>query len=145
MSVTDLPAVNAVLNTISAVLLSAGYVCIRRRAIAAHRACMAGAFSMSVAFLVSYLVYHASVGSVRFPGTGAARTVYLTILASHTILATFVPPLAVITLYRAGRGRYAQHRHIARWTLPVWLYVSVTGVVIYILLYQVYGATRPPA
>jgi len=143
VSVTDLPIVNALLNATSAVLLTVGWVLIRQRAVAAHRACMVAAFVVSVVFLVCYLVYHYAVGSVRFPGTGVARGVYLTILASHTILAVAVPPLALIALYRAWKGHFAQHRRIARWALPVWLYVSVTGVVIYVLLYQVYGA-RPP-
>jgi uncharacterized membrane protein YozB (DUF420 family) len=140
MSVYDLPALNASLNGVSAILLVAGYVCIRRRRIAAHRACMIAAFGVSVLFLISYLVYHAEVGSVRFPGTGAVRTLYLSILLTHTVLAALVPPLALITLYRALRADFARHRRIARWTFPIWLYVAITGVVIYVLLYVVYEA-----
>lgn len=140
MSVLDLPLLNALLNTTSAVLLGLGYVSIRRKAVAAHRFCMMAAFAVSVAFLISYLAYHSVAGSVRFPGTGAIRIVYLTILASHTVLAASVPPLALLALYRAARGRFVEHRRIARWALPVWLYVSVTGVAIYVLLYRVYGA-----
>ena len=136
MSVQDLPTVNAVLNCTSAVLLGLGYHCIRRRQVAAHRACMLGAFAVSVLFLVSYLTYHAQVGSVRFPGTGTLRVLYLTILVSHSLLAAVVPPLAVLTVYRALRGQVDRHRRVARWTLPIWLYVSVTGVVVYLMLYH---------
>lgn len=142
MSVTDLPTLNALLNATAAALLVAGWVFIRRRAVAAHRACMLAAFAVSVAFLASYLVYHAAVGSVRFPGAGLARALYLAVLASHTVLAAFVPPLALLALYRGLRGEFARHRRVARWTFPVWLYVSVTGVVIYVVLYLVYDA-RP--
>jgi putative membrane protein len=140
MSVRDLPSLNAALNGTSAVLLLLGYRFIRRRAISAHRACMLAAFTVSVAFLISYVVYHAQVGSVRFPGTGWARGVYFAILITHTMLAALVPPLAVVTLYRALRGSFERHRRLARWTFPIWLYVSVTGVVVYVMLYQVYGA-----
>jgi uncharacterized membrane protein YozB (DUF420 family) len=97
---------------------------------------MLAAFAVSVAFLVSYLIYHFNVGSVRFQRTGAIRTVYLSILATHTVLAAVVPPLAIVTLRRGLVGSYAQHRRIARWTLPIWLYVSVTGVVVYWMLYR---------
>jgi putative membrane protein len=134
--VHDLPAVNASLNALAAVLLVTGYVLIRRRHRIAHRNVMTAALACSVLFLTSYLVYHAQVGSVRFPGTGAARTVYLTILATHTVLAAAVPILAGITVARAWRRRYPQHKRLARWTLPIWLYVSVTGVVVYWMLYQ---------
>jgi uncharacterized membrane protein YozB (DUF420 family) len=140
MSVADLPSVNAALNGTSAVLLATGYVLIRRRHIAWHRLCMLAAFAVSIAFLTCYLVYHYQVGSVRFPGTGWVRGLYLTILITHTILAALVPPLAIITLTQALRARFARHRRIARWTLPIWFYVSVTGVVIYLMLYQWYGA-----
>ncbi len=131
---------NAALNAASAVLLMLGYRFIRRRQVHAHRACMLGAFGVSIVFLVSYLVYHYHVGSVRFPGTGWVRGVYFAILISHTILAALVPPLAVVTLYRALRGQFDRHRRLARWTLPIWSYVSVTGVVVYVMLYHVYGA-----
>ena len=131
-----LPTVNAVLNGTAGVLLTVGFYFIRQRRVAAHRACMMAAFSCSVLFLVSYLYYHSQVGSVRFPGTGVARTIYLSILLTHTILAAAVPFLASITLVQALRSRFDKHRRIARWTLPIWLYVSVTGVVIYWMLYQ---------
>jgi uncharacterized membrane protein YozB (DUF420 family) len=113
-----------------------GYALIRRRRIAAHRAVMIAAFSCSVLFLISYLTYHFQVGSVRFQGTGGVRTVYFTILLTHTVLAAAVPFLAVITLVRALRERFDRHRAIARWTLPIWLYVSVTGVAVYWMLYR---------
>jgi uncharacterized membrane protein YozB (DUF420 family) len=133
---TQLPTLNATLNGIAAVLLVIGWVLIRRRKIQAHRAVMLSAFACSILFLVSYLVYHYQVGSVRFQGTGAIRTVYFAILISHTLLATAVPFLAAITLFRALKERFAKHRAIARWTLPIWLYVSVTGVVVYWMLYR---------
>jgi putative membrane protein len=136
ISIHDLPAVNATLNAIAAVLLVAGYVLIRRRSIAAHRKVMLAAFATSSVFLTCYLIYHYNVGSVRFPRTGAIRTVYLSILATHTALAATVPPLAIITLSRGLRKRFDRHRKIARWTFPVWLYVSVTGVIVYLMLYQ---------
>ena len=132
----DLPTVNATLNAASAVLLVTGYVLIRQRRIAAHRAVMLTAFSCSVLFLISYLTYHFQVGSVRFQGTGGIRTLYFAILLSHTVLAALVPFLAVITLVRALRERFDRHRAIARWTLPIWLYVSVTGVAVYWMLYR---------
>jgi uncharacterized membrane protein YozB (DUF420 family) len=136
ISVHDLPIVNASLNATAAVLLVWGYILIRRRSIAAHRRVMLAAFTTSTVFLCCYLIYHYNVGSVRFPRTGAIRTVYLSILATHTALAAAVPPLAIITLSRGLRERFDRHRKIARWTLPVWLYVSVTGVVVYWMLYQ---------
>jgi uncharacterized membrane protein YozB (DUF420 family) len=136
ISIHDLPVVNATLNATAAVLLVWGYILIRRRSIAAHRRVMLAAFATSSVFLCCYLVYHYNVGSVRFPRTGIVRTVYLSILATHTALAATVPPLAIITLSRGLRGRFDRHRQIARWTLPVWLYVSVTGVVVYWMLYQ---------
>ncbi len=130
-----LPTVNASLNALAGVFLIAGFIFIRRRRIAFHRACMVAAFGCSVLFLISYLIYHYQVGSVRYQGTGTLRTVYLSILATHTVLAATVPFLATITLVRALRERWDRHRAIARWTLPIWLYVSVTGVVIYLMLY----------
>jgi uncharacterized membrane protein YozB (DUF420 family) len=132
----DLPALNAVLNATSACLLLWGWTLIRRRKIQQHRRVMITAFGVSVAFLISYLIYHAQVGSVRFEKTGTIRTVYLSILLTHTVLAAAVPFLAVITLWRGWTGNYARHRAIARWTLPIWLYVSVTGVVVYWMLYR---------
>ena len=136
LQLTDLPTVNATLNGAAAILLVIGWILIRRRRIAAHRAVMIAAFSCSVLFLISYLTYHFQVGSVRFQGTGAVRTVYFTILLTHTVLAAAVPFLAVITLARALRERFDRHRAIARWTLPIWLYVSVTGVAVYWMLYR---------
>jgi putative membrane protein len=136
MDVRDLPALNATLNSCSAVLLLWGYVQIRKRRIRAHRRTMIAAFGVSVAFLISYLIYHAQVGSVRFQKTGAIRTVYLSILLTHTVLAATVPFLAGITLFRGWKGDYERHRRIARWTFPIWLYVSVTGVVVYWMLYR---------
>ncbi len=136
MTLADLPSLNASLNATSAVLLVVGYLLIRARRIEAHRRVMITAFGCSVVFLVSYLVYHFQVGTVRFPGTGTARTVYLTILATHTVLAATVPILAILTLSRALGRRFDKHKRIARWTLPIWLYVSVTGVVVYWMLYR---------
>jgi uncharacterized membrane protein YozB (DUF420 family) len=133
---SDLPTVNATLNSVSAALLVTGYVLIRRRKIGAHRAVMLAAFSCSVLFLISYLTYHFQAGSVRFQGTGGVRTLYFAILLSHTVLAGAVPFLAVITLVRALRERFDRHRAIARWTLPIWLYVSLTGVAVYWMLYR---------
>ena len=136
LTLADLPTLNAALNATSAVLLTLGWILIRRRRIEAHRRAMLSAFGCSIVFLVSYLVYHFQVGSVKFQGTGAVRTVYLTILLTHTVLAAAVPFLAVITLSRALARRFDRHKRIARWTLPIWLYVSVTGVVVYCMLYQ---------
>ena len=135
MEIADLPTVNASLNALSASLLLAGYVLIRQRRVQLHRVCMLGAFGASTLFLISYVVYHANVGSVPFTGDGAVRTIYFTVLISHIVLAAVVPPLAIVTLVRALRERFDQHRNIAKWTLPIWLYVSVTGVVVYVMLY----------
>ncbi|MGA2725063.1 MAG: DUF420 domain-containing protein [Bryobacteraceae bacterium] len=131
-----LPSVNAVLNATAAVLLVWGYTLIRRKRIAQHRKVMQTAFVVSCLFLVCYLVYHYQVGSVRFQKTGAIKTLYLGILGTHTLLAAAVPVLAIITLRRGLSARYDKHRRIARWTLPIWLYVSVTGVVVYLMLYH---------
>jgi uncharacterized membrane protein YozB (DUF420 family) len=136
MTVQDLPALNATLNAISTVLLFTGWVLIRRGRRNAHRACMLAAFATSALFLTSYLVYHYNVGSVRFEKSGPIRAVYLTILATHIVLAATILPLALVTLSRALARRFDKHRRIARWTLPIWLYVSVTGVVIYLMLYR---------
>ena len=132
----DLPAVNASLNAISTVFLAIGWMLIRRRRIEAHRACMLAAFTASALFLTSYVIYHANVGSVPFRGVGAMRILYFAILIPHVILAASVLPLALITLSRALSRRFDRHRQIARWTLPIWLFVSVTGVVVYVMLYQ---------
>jgi uncharacterized membrane protein YozB (DUF420 family) len=136
IEVRDLPSVNAALNAAAAILLVWGYSLIRRRRIVAHKRVMLAAFAVSILFLVSYLVYHYQVGSVRFQKTGAIRTAYLSILFTHTVLAAAVPPLAGVTLWRALRERFDRHRRLARWTLPIWLYVSVTGVVVYWMLYR---------
>ena len=131
-----LPTVNAVLNATAAVLLVWGYRLIRRKRIETHRRVMTAAFAVSCLFLVCYLVYHAQVGTVRFPHTGALRMAYLGILGTHTVLAAAVPVLALVTLRRGLARRFDRHRRIARWTLPIWLYVSVTGVVVYGMLYH---------
>ena len=138
MTIESLPLVNATLNAIATALLIFGYLSIRRRRIRAHRFAMIAAFTVSALFLVSYLVYHAHVGSRPFPGRGPIRPVYFTILISHIILAAAIPPLAGLTLWRALSGRFDRHVPIARWTLPLWLYVSVTGIVVYLMLYQMY-------
>ena len=136
MTVHDLPAVNASLNALSGVLLVCGYTLMRLKRIELHRRFMIAAFSTSALFLVCYVIYHAQVGSVRFTREGFVRPLYFTILVTHVILAFSVVPLAIITLSRGLKGRYPQHRRIARWTFPIWLYVSVTGVLVYVLLYQ---------
>jgi uncharacterized membrane protein YozB (DUF420 family) len=135
MALTDLPTLNALLNTVSGVLLISGYALIRQGKVQAHRTCMLAAFATSTLFLISYLVYHANVGSVPFTGQGPIRVLYFTVLISHIILAALVPPLALVTLTYGLRQRFDRHRRIARWTLPVWLYVSVTGVIVYLMLY----------
>jgi uncharacterized membrane protein YozB (DUF420 family) len=136
MTISDLPTLNAALNSTCAVLLIAGRVMIARRQIARHRACMLAAFITSTLFLVSYLVYHANVGSVPFQGQGPIRVLYFTILVTHIVLAAVILPMAVVTLSRGLAGRYDKHRRIARWTFPIWLYVSVTGVAVYVMLYH---------
>ncbi|HEX7615552.1 MAG TPA: DUF420 domain-containing protein [Thermoanaerobaculia bacterium] len=136
MTIRDLPTLNACLNATSAVLLALGWILIRSGRRSAHRRVMIAAFTCSTLFLASYLIYHAQVGSVRFPGTGRARTLYLGILLTHTILAAAVAPMAVVTFSLAWRGRFEKHRRFARFTIPIWLYVSVTGVIVYVMLYQ---------
>lgn len=136
ISLSQLPSLNAALNALSALLLVAGYLFIKSRNINAHKRCMLAAFASSVLFLVSYLVYHYQVGSVPFKGQGGIRIVYFTILFTHTVLATVVVPLALVTLFRAFKERFDAHRRIARWTFPIWLYVSVTGVIVYAMLYR---------
>ena len=136
MTVSDLPALNATLNATSAVLLTTGWILIRRGRIAQHRAVMIAAVCTSILFLISYLVYHAQVGSVRFTKQGPIRAVYFTILLTHTVLAVAIVPMVLVTLTRGLRARYERHRRIARWTMPIWLYVSVTGVIVYLMLYQ---------
>ena len=139
MDYSVFPAINASLNGTSAVLLAGGRVFIARGKMAAHRACMIAAVAASSLFLVSYLYYHAHVGSVRFRGTGWARQVYFSILTTHTVLAAVIVPLVIITLSRGLRSRFDRHRVVARWTFPLWMYVSVTGVVIYLMLYRFYA------
>lgn len=136
--VAYLPALNATLNAASAILLAAGYLLIRRRRVAGHKRCMLSAFSASTVFLVSYLTLRYFAGMTRFTGQGWIRPVYFTILISHTILAAAIVPLALVTLSRGLRGRYDRHVRIARWTLPLWLYVSATGVLVYWILYHLY-------
>lgn len=136
ISIRDLPAINAFLNATAAVLLVSGYLLIRRRQVQRHKRVMIAAFVTSILFLTCYLIYHAHVGSVPFRHPGAIRVVYLSILATHTALAAAVPPLAIITLSRGLSSRFDKHRAIARWALPIWLYVSVTGVVVYLMLYR---------
>jgi uncharacterized membrane protein YozB (DUF420 family) len=138
VTVSDLPALNATLNATAAVLLAIGWILIRRGRIAQHRAVMIAAFCTSVLFLISYLTYHAQIGSKHFPGTGTIRIVYFTILLTHTVLAATIVPLVLITLSRGLKRNDARHRAIARWTLPLWMYVSVTGVIVYLMLYRLY-------
>jgi putative membrane protein len=141
-----LPHVNAFLNTTSGLFLIAGYVMIRRGKVHAHRAFMIAAFSASTLFLISYITYHSLLayylhrGPTRFLGEGLVRPFYFVLLTSHTILAVLITPFIVTTLYRGLRGQFGRHRRIARWTFPVWLYVSITGVLVYLMLYQIYPA-----
>jgi len=132
----DLPAVDATLNGLAAVLLVWGWTLIRRKRVDAHRRVMITAFCVSVVFLICYLIYHFQVGVTRYPKTGAIRVAYFSLLTTHTILAALVPVLAIITLRRGLIRDYQRHRAIAKWTLPIWLYVSVTGVVVYLMLYH---------
>ena len=136
ISIGDLPTLNAALNGTSAVLLALGYLFIRRKKVNLHKACMVSAFVISTLFLVSYLTYHYHAGSKPFPGEGWTRPLYFAILISHVILATVTLPLSIVTLARGVRGRFEKHRSIARWALPIWLYVSVTCVIVYLLLYH---------
>jgi putative membrane protein len=136
--ISFLPHVNALLNTTSALLLLAGFRFIRLGRIQAHRNCQLSAVATSSLFLISYLTYHYYHGATRFTGQGIVRPFYFIILTTHTILAVVIVPLILVTLYRAARGDFVRHRRIARWTLPLWLYVSVTGVIVYLMLYQIY-------
>ena len=133
-----LPTLNAILNATSGILVLIGFLFIRRRRIAAHRACMIAAVCVSILFLISYIVYHYHHGATRFTGTGIVRTLYFVILISHTILAVVIVPFVIITLRRALKNQFARHMKIARWTFPMWLYVSVTGVIVYFMLYHLY-------
>jgi len=136
LTIHSLPAINASLNALSGVLLVIGYGLMRARRIEQHRWCMIAAFTTSSLFLVCYLIYHAQVGSVRFTRVGLVRPLYYTILITHVSLAAAVLPLAIVTLTRGLKGQFVKHRSIAKWTFPIWLYVSVTGVLVYVLLYQ---------
>lgn len=135
-----LPHFNAFLNFSSFVLLTSGYLFIRRRNVIAHRNCQIAALSVSVLFLISYLTYHAQHGATKFTGQGIVRPIYFVILTTHTILAAVIVPFVIITVRRAKRGDFRRHKAIARWTLPMWLYVSITGVVVYLMLYHLYPA-----
>jgi putative membrane protein len=145
----SLAPLNSILNASAAVLLMAGFICVRRRWIRAHRACMLTAFVVSTAFFISYLTYHYHVGDVRFQGYGIIRPIYFTILITHIVLAAAIVPLVLTTLWRALRGDFQKHRRIARWTWPIWMYVSITGVVVYVMCYRIYppgyNVVRPTA
>jgi uncharacterized membrane protein YozB (DUF420 family) len=143
MTVRDLPSVNAALNLLSFLLLLTGWVLVKQRRLVAHRRVMKAALASSGLFLVSYVVYHLEVGSVRFQGQGPVRTVYFTILLTHTVLAVVIVPLVLITVVRAQRGQFERHRRIARVTLPLWAYVSVTGVAVYWMLYRMAHWNQP--
>jgi putative membrane protein len=151
VSPADLPVVNAGLNTLSAIFLGAGYYSIRRKNRAAHRLCMLGAFTTSVLFLVCYLTYHSYLayflhqGPTVFREPAWFRPIYLAILLTHTVLAVVVVPLVLLTLSRAAKQRFELHQRVARWTWPLWMYVSVTGVLIYLLLYQIFPQRAPTA
>ena len=133
-----LPTLNAVLNAVSAVLLTAGYLLIRRKRVAAHRGLMLAAFAVSTLFLISYVTYHAQAGSRAFPGRGWIRPAYFTILITHISLAFVLLPMALTTLFRAWRGQFERHNRIARWTFPIWIYISLSGVAIYWMLYGLF-------
>ena len=138
MEIADLPALNASLNALASVFLVTGYLLIRSGRREAHKRCMLMALTTSALFLISYVIYHANAGSVPFPGVGAIRIVYFAVLIPHVILAATILPLALVTATRGLRGDYTRHVRIARWTLPLWLYVSVTGVIVYLMLYKLY-------
>jgi len=136
--ISALPHFNAFLNFSSFVLLTSGYFFIRRRNVIAHRNCQVAALSVSILFLVSYVTYHSQHGATKFPGQGIVRPIYFTILTTHTVLAAVIVPFVIVTFRRAKRGDFLRHKAIARWTLPMWLYVSITGVVVYLMLYHLY-------
>jgi putative membrane protein len=138
MDIADLPALNASLNGLAAIFLLSGYISIRRGRRALHKKCMLAALTASALFLTSYVIYHANAGSRPFPGAGGIRVVYFVILITHVVLAVAILPLALVTTARGLRSQFGRHVRIARWTLPIWLYVSVTGVVIYLMLYRLY-------
>ncbi|HET7841543.1 MAG TPA: DUF420 domain-containing protein [Terriglobia bacterium] len=136
--IADFPALDAALNALSASLLTLGFIFIRNKKVTAHKVCMVSAFASSTLFLACYLWYHAHHGVTRFAGQGAVRGIYFSLLGSHTVLAAAIVPMVLMTLYRALSGSFEKHRRIARWTLPLWLYVSITGVVVYWMLYRLY-------
>jgi putative membrane protein len=136
IDITDLPTLNAALNFSAAMLIGGGFYFVRRRNIAAHKVCMVAALVVSAAFLTSYLIYHYNVGSVRFAKEGWIRNIYLSLLLTHTVLAAVVVPMVLRTVYLAWKGRFDKHVPIARWTFPVWMYVSITGVIVYWMLYR---------
>jgi uncharacterized membrane protein YozB (DUF420 family) len=138
LELSDLPGLNATLNSISAAFLVAGFILIKQRRWRLHKRCMLGALASSTLFLISYVVYHANIGSRPFTGTGTVRVVYFTILITHVVLAATILPLALVTTARGLREQYGRHVAVARWTLPLWLYVSVTGVIIYLMLYRLF-------
>lgn len=139
LTVNDLPHLNAALNATSTILILAGYMQIRRKRIGAHKACMLGATAVSAAFLVSYLIYHYFAGHTKFPGTGAARVAYFAILISHVVLAATVPVFVGLAIFRAMKNQIDRHRRVVRWAFPIWLYVSVTGVIVYVMLYHLFS------
>ena len=143
-SIYSLAPLNAILNSTAAMLLLAGFYFIKQRNIAAHRFCMISAVCVSAAFLTSYLIFHYEVGDILFTGQGWIRPVYFAILIPHVILAVTILPLALTTLYFGLKSNFASHRRIARWTWPLWMYVSVTGVIVYLMLYQLYTPNLPP-
>jgi putative membrane protein len=145
LSYDSLAPLDAVLNAIAAILLLAGFISIRRHWVRAHRAFMLSALAVSVAFFISYCIYHYQVGDVRFAGRGWVRPVYFSILISHVSAAAIIVPLVLITVRRALRGRFTRHRRIARWTWPIWVYVSVTGVIVYLMVYRLYPHLPPTA
>jgi putative membrane protein len=138
LALSDLPALNAALNGMSAAFLIAGFILIKQRRWQLHKRCMLGALTSSALFLTSYVIYHANIGSRPFTGSGPIRVIYFVILVTHVVLAATILPLALVTTARGLRAQYGKHVRIARWTLPLWLYVSVTGVIIYLMLYQLY-------
>ena len=144
MTLSDLPAVNAALNTLSTIFLTCGYVFIRRQRQVAHRNCMIGAVFSSALFLTCYLIYHYNAGRTVFRDPAWFRPIYLTILLTHTILAVVIVPMVLTTLYRAARRQFDRHKKIARWTWPIWMYVSITGVIIYFLLYHIFPQAGRP-
>lgn len=142
MSLRFLPTLNAMLNATSGILITLGFIFIRRNRIKAHRACMISAVTVSILFLISYVIYHYNYGSTRFQGTGWTRPFYFAVLGTHTVMAAVIVPFVIVTIRRAIKGDFERHRRIARWTFPMWLYVSITGVIVYLMLYHFFPS-RP--